>query len=63
MRRAINIAISPPEEYDINVLLGWAFQPADEQILLSFLEQGRKDARAWADETGVLECMQAQQKE
>ncbi|CAL8460544.1 g73 [Coccomyxa elongata] len=53
LRRAINIAISPPEQYDLNVLLGWAFQPAEEAVLLAFLEQGSKDALAWAKSNGV----------
>ncbi len=53
LRRAINIAISPPEQYDLNVLLGWAFQPAEEAVLEAFLEQGRRDALAWAEANGV----------
>ncbi len=48
-----DIAISPPEQYDLNVLLGWAFQPAEEAVLLAFLEQGSKDALAWAKSNGV----------
>ena len=57
----MNIAISPPEQFDLNQLLAWAFKPADDPILLGFLEQGRKDALTWAQESGVLEAVPAQQ--
>lgn len=49
------IAISPPDQYELSTLLGWAFQPAEEQVLLAFLEQGRQDAQAWAEEHGLLD--------
>ena len=63
LNKAVNIAISPPEQFDLNQLLGWAFKPADEPILLGFLEQGRKDALAWAKDSGVLEAVPARQTE
>ena len=52
-RTPFAIAISPPDRYDLNVLLGWAFRPAEEQVLLAFLDQGRQDALAWAEENEV----------
>ncbi|CAL5219418.1 g1247 [Coccomyxa viridis] len=63
LNKAVNIAISPPEQFDLNQLLGWAFRPAEEPILLGFLEQGRKDALAWAEESGVLEAVPVQQNQ
>ena len=54
-RTPFAIAISPPDRYDLNVLLGWAFRPAEEQVLLAFLDQGRQDALAWAEENEVAE--------
>ena len=54
-RTPFAIAISPPDQYDLNVLLGWAFRPAEDQVLLAFLDQGRQDALAWAEENEVLE--------
>ena len=59
LNKAVNIAISPPEQFDLNQLLAWAFKPADEPVLLGFLEQGGKDALAWAEESGVLEAVPA----
>lgn len=63
LKKAVNIAISPPEQFDLNQLLAWAFKPADEPVLLGFLEQGRKDALAWAEDSGVLEAVPVQQKQ
>lgn len=53
LKRAVNIAISPPEQYNLNVLLSWAFEPAEEAVLQAFLEQGSKDALEWAESCGV----------
>ncbi len=62
LNKAVNIAISPPEQFDLNQLLAWAFRPAEEPVLLGFLEQGRKDALAWAEESGVLEAVPEMQQ-
>ena len=63
LNKAVNIAISPPEQFDLNQLLAWAFRPADEPTMLGFLEQGRKDAMAWAEDSGVLEAVPVQQEQ
>ena len=63
LNKAVNIAISPPEQFDLNQLLAWAFRPADEPTMLGFLEQGRKDAVAWAEDSGVLEAVPVQQEQ
>ena len=63
LNKAVNIAISPPEQFDHNQLLAWAFRPADEPTMLGFLEQGRADALAWAEDSGVLEAVPVQQEQ
>lgn len=34
-------------------MLGWAFEPADDDMLLTLIDCGRRDAKAWAEQTGV----------
>ncbi len=34
--------------YDMQQMLGWAFQPASEEFLLTLVEKGKRDAR-WAE--------------
>jgi hypothetical protein len=34
-------------------MLAMAFEPADQGVLEWLLDQGRQDARAWAEATGV----------
>jgi hypothetical protein len=52
------MAISPPDHYEMGVLLSWAFQPAEEPMLLGLLEQGRQDAQAWAEDNGLTEVLE-----
>ena len=54
------MAISPPDKYDMSLLLRWAFQPAEEAMLLGLLEQGRQDAQGWAEDNGVAEVLQGE---
>lgn len=34
--------------YDMGTMLGWAFEPAPEDMLLKLVEKGKRDARSWA---------------
>lgn len=34
--------------HDLGTMLGWAFEPASDQLLLELVDKGRRDARAWA---------------
>jgi hypothetical protein len=40
--------------HDLSRMLGWAFEPAEEELLLSFVEKGAKDATAWATASGLV---------
>jgi hypothetical protein len=59
MARIGNIAISPDAfaewPYSLQQMLGWAFEPADEQQLLMLIDCGRRDALAWAQQSGLAE--------
>ena len=33
-------------------MVGWAFEPASEEILVNFISKGRADAEAWAIKSG-----------
>jgi hypothetical protein len=32
----------------MGTMLGWAFEPAPEEMLLRLVEKGKRDARSWA---------------
>jgi hypothetical protein len=34
-------------------MVGWAFEPAAEEILVNFISKGRADAEAWALKSGA----------
>ena len=36
-------------------MLAWAFEPAEEEVLYELIAKGRKDAQAWALESGAAE--------
>jgi hypothetical protein len=63
MARIGNIAISPDAfaewPYSLQQMLGWAFEPADEQQLLMLINCGRRDALAWAQLSGLAELAAA----
>lgn len=40
--------------HDLSTMLGWAFQPADDHMLLALADHGREDARAWALAEGLV---------
>lgn len=43
-------------------MLNWAFEPADEDILLNFISKGRADAEAWALKSGAAEALKETRK-
>ena len=43
-------------------MLGWAFEPAEEDILLQFISKGRADAEAWALQSGASAALQTDDK-
>ena len=43
-------------------MLNWAFEPAEEEVLLNFISKGRADAEAWALESGAAEALKEVQK-
>jgi hypothetical protein len=57
-----DIGISPDnfEEWPhtLQEMLSWAFEPADDQLLLELIGKGRADAKAWAAATGALQVVQ-----
>lgn len=59
LARIGNIAISPDAfedwPYSLQQMLGWAFEPADEAQLVMLIECGRRDALAWAQQSGLAE--------
>jgi hypothetical protein len=59
LARIGNIAISPDAfaewPYSLQQMLGWAFEPADEQQLMMLIDCGRRDALAWVQQTGLAE--------
>jgi hypothetical protein len=63
MARIGNIAISPDAfaewPYSLQQMLGWAFEPAEEQQLLVLIDCGRRDALAWAQQSGLAELVAA----
>jgi hypothetical protein len=54
-----------PDTYDdtwdvaLSELLRWAFQPAEEERLLSLIDKGKSDARAWAEQSSAIEAAKA----
>jgi hypothetical protein len=34
-------------------MIGWALEPADDDMLLFLIAKGKKDAHAWAESHGV----------
>lgn len=38
-------------------MLGWAFEPADEDVLVNFISKGRADAEAWALKSGAAAAL------
>jgi len=34
-------------------MIQWAFEPADDDMLLSLVQKGKRDARAWALSQGI----------
>ncbi|KAK9811101.1 hypothetical protein WJX73_002918 [Symbiochloris irregularis] len=42
--------------YSASEMLSWAFEPADKEVLYELIAKGRKDARAWALQTGAAEA-------
>eukprot|EP00775_Hariotina_reticulata_P004363 gene4363-4616_t len=53
-----NISISPDTyqdwPYSLNQMLGWAFEPADEEQLQMLIGCGRSDAQQWAHAAGLV---------
>eukprot|EP00193_Tetraselmis_chui_P019547 CAMPEP_0177775074 /NCGR_PEP_ID=MMETSP0491_2-20121128/13883_1 /TAXON_ID=63592 /ORGANISM="Tetraselmis chuii, Strain PLY429" /LENGTH=322 /DNA_ID=CAMNT_0019293569 /DNA_START=50 /DNA_END=1018 /DNA_ORIENTATION=+ len=52
LKRVTNIAVSPDsfdEDYPHNMsqLISWAFEPAEEHMLVEMYERGQRDAGAW----------------
>ena len=43
-------------------MLGWAFEPAEEDILLQFISKGRADAEAWAIQSGAANAVKSEAK-
>lgn len=43
-------------------MLGWAFEPAEEEILVNFISKGRADAEAWALQSGAADALKETQK-
>lgn len=43
-------------------MLGWAFEPAEEDILLQFISKGRADAEAWALQSGAAAALETDDK-
>ena len=43
-------------------MLNWAFEPAEEEVLLNFISKGRADAEAWALESGAAEALKEVRK-
>lgn len=39
-------------------MLGWAFEPAEEEVLVQFISKGRADAEAWALESGAAAALE-----
>lgn len=60
------IQISPDSFTDwrhgMTQMVSWAFEPADEQMLDQFIAKGRADAKAWAEECGILELISKSQQ-
>ena len=54
------IGISPdmfePWPHGLTQMLAWAFEPADESIVLAMIDKGRRDARAWAEQMELVEA-------
>lgn len=38
-------------------MLSWAFEPAEEEVLVNFISKGRADAEAWALKSGAAEAL------
>ena len=38
-------------------MLGWAFEPADDEVLVQFISKGRADAEAWALKSGAAAAL------
>ncbi|WIA13841.1 hypothetical protein OEZ85_002415 [Tetradesmus obliquus] len=59
LARIGNIAISPDAfaewPYNLQQMLGWAFEPADEEQLRVLIECGKRDALAWVQQSGLAE--------
>lgn len=47
--------------YDMRTMLNWAFNPADDAMLLYLVEKGEKDASAWLDSQPELQSALQQQ--
>jgi len=45
--------------HDMRAMLGWAFEPAPEPMMLSLIDKGARDARAWATREGVAQAAAA----
>ena len=43
-------------------MLNWAFEPAEEEVLLNFISKGRADAEAWALKSGAAEALKETRK-
>lgn len=41
----------------MNRMLGWALEPAPEEMLLHLVERGEADARSWATQHGLLQVL------
>lgn len=37
-----------PWPYDMRTMLGWALEPAPQDMMLALIDKGARDARAWA---------------
>lgn len=57
-----DIGISPDNYEDwphtLQEMLSWAFEPAEDKLLLEFIGKGRADAKAWAKASGALAVVQ-----
>ena len=38
-------------------MVSWAFEPAEEEILINFISKGRADAEAWALQSGAADAL------
>lgn len=39
-------------------MLSWAFEPAEEEILVQLISKGRADAEAWALDSGAAAALE-----